>query len=131
MYNMKEVCDKTDLNYETLRYYCNLGLIPNVKRDKNNYRLFDDRDIAWINGLQCLKKCGLSIQELLTYMDYARQGESTILIRKQMLDEKRSQLLDKKAEIDQSLKYIEDKQAFYDGVLDGTIEYSSNLIKVS
>lgn len=54
MYNMKDVCDKTHLNYETLRYYCNLGLVPNVKRDKNNYRLFDDRDVAWINGLQCL-----------------------------------------------------------------------------
>lgn len=34
MYNMKDVCEKTNLNYETLRYYCNLGLVPNVKRDK-------------------------------------------------------------------------------------------------
>ena len=70
MYNMKDVCDKTNLSYETLRYYCNLGLVPNVKRDKNNYRLFDDRDVAWINGLQCLRKCGLSIKELQDYIGH-------------------------------------------------------------
>ena len=31
MYSMKDVCEKTSLSYETLRYYCNLGLVPNVK----------------------------------------------------------------------------------------------------
>ena len=94
MYNMKDVCDKTNLSYETLRYYCNLGLVPNVKRDKNNYRLFDDRDVAWINGLQCLRKCGLSIKELQDYMELAKKGKSTILQRKAMLDSKLSDLLD-------------------------------------
>ena len=128
MYNMKEVCDKTNLNYETLRYYCNLGLVPNVKRDKNNYRLFDDRDVAWIDGLQCLRKCGLSIKELHEYMELAKKGQSTILQRKAMLDSKLSDLLDMKFEIDQSINYIHDKNMYYDKVLSGEIEYSSNII---
>ena len=128
MYNMKDVCDKTNLNYETLRYYCNLGLVPNVKRDKNNYRLFDDRDVAWINGLQCLRKCGLSIKELQEYMELAKKGQSTILQRKAMLDSKLSDLLDMKLEIDQSINYIHDKNTYYDNVLSGEIEYTSNII---
>lgn len=33
MYTMKEACEKTNLPYETLKYYCNQGLVPNVKRD--------------------------------------------------------------------------------------------------
>lgn len=130
MYNMKEVCDKTNLNYETLRYYCNLGLVPNVKRDKNNYRLFDDRDVAWIDGLQCLRKCGLSIKELHEYMELAKKGQSTILQRKAMLDSKLSDLLDMKLEIDQSINYIHDKNMYYDKVLSGEIEYSSNIIHI-
>lgn len=128
MYNMKDVCDKTNLNYETLRYYCNLGLVPNVKRDKNNYRLFDDRDVAWINGLQCLRKCGLSIKELQEYMELAKKGQSTILQRKAMLESKLSDLLDMKLEIDQSINYIHEKNMYYDEVLSGKIEYSSNII---
>lgn len=130
MYNMKDVCDKTNLSYETLRYYCNLGLVPNVKRDKNNYRLFDDRDVAWINGLQCLRKCGLSIKELQDYMELAKKGKSTILQRKAMLDSKLSSLLDIKLEIDQSIVYIKDKNLYYDKVLSGEIEYSSNIVNV-
>ena len=30
MYSMKEVCRQTNLTYETLKFYCNEGLIPNV-----------------------------------------------------------------------------------------------------
>ena len=35
MYTMKEACKLTNLSYETLKYYCNEGLVPNIKRDKN------------------------------------------------------------------------------------------------
>ena len=45
MYTMKEVCQIVGWSYETLKYYCKEGLIPNVKRDKNNYRVFDENNI--------------------------------------------------------------------------------------
>ena len=64
MYTMMEVCRMTQMNYEALKFYCNQGLVPNVKRDKNNRRVFDAHDIAWIKDLVCLKKCGMSIQEM-------------------------------------------------------------------
>ena len=47
---MKEAYEKTNLTYDTLKYYCNEGLVPNVKRNKNNYHIFSDKDIAWINS---------------------------------------------------------------------------------
>lgn len=55
-YTMKETCKKTGLNYDTLKFYCNEGLVPNVKRDKHNYHIFDDNNIAWIKSLSCFKK---------------------------------------------------------------------------
>lgn len=46
MYSMQKCCKMTGLSYDTLKYYCNEGLVPNVKRDKSkNYRTFDDDDI--------------------------------------------------------------------------------------
>ena len=33
MYTMREVCKETGMTYEGLKFYCNQGLVPNVKRD--------------------------------------------------------------------------------------------------
>lgn len=53
---MKEVCAETNMTYQTLKYYCNEGLVPNVKRDKNNHRIFDEKEleesIAYIDWKQ-------------------------------------------------------------------------------
>ena len=72
MYTMKEACKLTGLPYETLKFYCNQGLVPNVKRSESNYRLFDERDIKWINSLCCLKSCGMSIGETKEYLALER-----------------------------------------------------------
>lgn len=61
MYTMKQACEACGMSYETLKFYCNEGLVPNVKRSANNYRIFDDHDISWIKSLSCLKRCGMSI----------------------------------------------------------------------
>ena len=131
MYSMKETCEKVGMSYQTLKFYCNEGLIPNVQRDKNNYRIFDDNNINWIKSLTCLKKCGMRIDEMRTYLDLCLQGESSIPKRKAMLDEKKKDLELKKKEIEDSLSYIDWKQNFYDEVLNGKTEYFSYLINVN
>lgn len=129
MCTMKEVCNEVGMSYETLKFYCKEGLVPNVKRDKNNYRDFDERNIAWLKGLQYLRKCGMSIKDMKQYMNYCLQGPDTIPQRKIMLEETRKGLLDRINEINDCIDFIDDKQGFYDDVLDGKIEYVSNLIE--
>lgn len=129
MYTMMQVCRELDMTYQTLKYYCNEGLIPNVKRDGNNRRVFDEKDVKWIKDLTCLKKCGLSILEMKEYLELCLAGESTIMQRKEMLAQKRGALLDSIKELEASVDYIDWKQNFYDGVLSGEIPYISNLIR--
>lgn len=128
MYTMKEVCRETGMTYEVFKFYCNEGLVPNVKRDANNHRVFDDRDVAWIKSLTCLKNCGMSIQEMKVYIDLCLQGEGSIPERKVILAQKRDDLLKRMEELQASIDYIDWKQGFYDDVLSGKIEYFSNLI---
>lgn len=130
MYTMKQACARTSLPYETLKFYCNQGLVPNVKRDGRNRRVFDDRDIAWINSLTCLKNCGLGIEEMKRYIELCLLGESSIPARKEMLGSKREQLLKKQQELQAALDYIDWKQNFYDEVLAGKTPYFSNLTAV-
>ena len=127
MFSMKQACEQTNLPYETLKFYCNQGLIPNVKRNSNNYRIFDENDIAWINSLNCLRNCDMSISEMKDYIKLCLEGESTIPKRKEILAIKRQSLLEQQKLIQESIDYIDWKQDFYDDVLSGKIEYISNL----
>ena len=127
MFSMKQACEQTNLPYETLKFYCNQGLIPNVKRNSNNYRIFDENEIAWINSLNCLRNCGMSISEMKDYIKLCLEGESTIPERKEILAIKRQSLLEQQKLIQESIDYIDWKQDFYDDVLSGKIEYISNL----
>ena len=130
MYSMKETCEKVGMSYQTLKYYCNEGLVPNVKRDKNNYRVFDDHDVEWIKSLSCLKKCGMSMEEMKKYLNLCLKGEASIPERKIILEGKRKSLLEELAKIQESIDYIDWKQGFYDDVLSGKTKYYSNLIQV-
>ena len=128
MFTMKQACEQTRLPYETLKFYCNQGLVPHVKRDKNNRRIFDDKDIAWINSLNCLKNCGMSISEMKAYLELCLTGESTIPERKLILASKRKALLERLKQVQDCIDYIDWKQSFYDDVLSGKTKYYSNLI---
>lgn len=128
MYTMKETCEKTGLPYETLKFYCNQGLVPNVKRDLRNHRIFDEHDVAWINSLNCLKNCGMSIAEMKEYLALCLEGESSIPRRKIILAQKRSRLEAEMKLLQESIDYIDWKQGFYDEVISGKTKYYSNLI---
>ena len=64
MYSMKDICNLTGMKYETLKYYCNEGLIPNVKRNEKNMWIyvwkvkvpFQNAKIYWIRKKNCWKK---------------------------------------------------------------------------
>ena len=131
MYTMMQACKETGMTYQGLKFYCNEGLVPNVKRDRSNRRVFDERDIAWINSLTCLKNCGMSIQEMKEYLQLCLEGPATIPQRKVILQAKKEQLQQNIAALNEAIAYIDKKQEFYDEVLDGRREYVSNLIPCS
>lgn len=128
MYSMKEACTLTNMTYENLKFYCNEGLVPNVKRDRRNYRVFDEHDIKWIQSLNCLKSCGMSIAEMKQYLALCMEGEGTIPERKVILAEKKETLLKSITELQKAVAYIDWKQRFYDDVLSGKTAYCSNLV---
>lgn len=107
MYTMKQACELTNLPYETLKFYCNEGLVPNVRRDKNNYRIFSDRNIRWINNLNCLKRCGMSIKNIKEYLALYLEGESSIPQRMEMLAVHRKDLVKKLDELNKNLAYLD------------------------
>ena len=127
---MKQACKATGMSYEALKFYCNEGLVPNVKRAENNYRVFDEHDVNWIRSLACLKRCGMSIQELKEYLALCLQGQSTIPQRMELLQRYKQNIHERMAELQDSLDFIAWKENFYREVLEGKTEYHSDLIAV-
>ena len=119
MYTMMQVCRELDMTYQTLKFYCNEGLVPNVKRDRRNYRVFDEHDIKWIQSLNCLKSCGMSIAEMKQYLALCMEGEGTIPERKVILAEKKETLLQSITELQKEVAYIDWKHRYYDDVMSG------------
>ena len=111
LYTMKQAGEATGLSYETLKFYCNQGLVPDMKRDEGNRRIFDDHDIKGILCMKRLRSCGMSIQEI-----------------REFLERKRQELLAQIEEIRKSIDYIDEKQAYYDEVLAGEAADSCSLV---
>lgn len=131
MYTMKEVCKEVGWSYETLKFYCKEGLIPNIKKDKNNYRIFDENNIEWIKALQCLKKCGMTLKDMREYLEYCMQGPATIPERIEMLDHTKEDLERKLIEIQESLAYLDHKKELYHDIQQGKKPYTSHVYHVN
>ena len=116
------------MSYEALKFYCNEGLVPNVKRAGNNYRVFDEHDVNWIRSLARLKRCGMSVQEMKEYLALCLQGQSTIPERMELLQKYKRNIHARMAELQDSLDFIAWKENFYKEVLEGKTEYHSDLI---
>lgn len=114
MYRIKDVSEKTGLTYHTIRYYTDEGLIPEVIRDKNNNRLFNDRSIRIFNCLKQLRNSGLSIKELKAFIDLGEKGDSTIPERKKLMRERKKIMRQKIIEAEKSIEYLEYKEAIYE-----------------
>lgn len=130
-HTMLEACEETGLTYQTLKFYCNEGLVPGVRRDARNRRVFDSRALAWVKDLACLKRCGFSIAEMKDYLAFCLKGRGTIPERKAMLEAKRADLVERMREMGESIDYIDWKQSFYDDVISGKTTYVSNLVDPS
>lgn len=129
-YSMKEVCERTGISYDTLKFYCNEGLVPGLRRDEHNYRIFTEKNIEWIRNLFCLKNCGMGISELKRYVELCRRGRETIPERQEILKTKLQNLRQEIERIEKNMDFIMYKQQFYQDVLDGKCEYHSNLEEI-
>lgn len=120
MYSVKEVAQIMDMTEHAIRFYTDKGLMP-CKRDKNNRRVFDDESLNWLMGIKCLKKCGISIEDIKVYSDLCMQGDSALNERyKFML------ALQKLEESKELVKYMNEKVKHYEDILANKLPDDTN-----
>lgn len=128
-YTIGEVAEMMGVTPSTLRYYDQEGLLPEVKR-VNGIRVFEDKDFAWLRILNCLKNTNMPIKKIKEYVELAKQGDSTLESRANIIKEQKENILEQIEQFKYYLKEIEYKEWYYEtAIKEGTEKNMAEKIK--
>ena len=111
-YSIGEFSRKTGLGIHTLRYYEHEGLLL-PERTAANRRRYSERDVAWVAFLLRLKETGMPIREIRRYATLRAEGDSTLLVRMEMLTAHRANLAAELDRLHAHMEALDAKIAFY------------------
>ena len=92
-YSIGDVAEEMNLPTSTLRYYDRKGLLPFVDRDSAGRRSFKDNDLNFLQVIECMKKCGMTITEIRHFIDLCMQGDVTLMGRYELLEKDKGEKL--------------------------------------
>ncbi|MBE0601657.1 MAG: MerR family transcriptional regulator [Firmicutes bacterium] len=104
------------LTPDTLRYYERVGLIPPVPRTAGGIRDYGEDDCRWIEFIKCMRLAGLPVEVLSDYVRLCRLGDNTLSQRKTLLKEQRQSLIQRIADMQETLRRLDGKIERYDQI---------------
>ncbi|MFC4101672.1 MerR family transcriptional regulator [Paenibacillus xanthanilyticus] len=98
MYSIGQAAELTGFSIDTLRYYEKIGLTKPPMRKPGGLRSYSEDDVRLLSSLHCLKRTGLSLGEMKTFLQEGRcfanpifplsdDDKAAIADRKQILSE--------------------------------------------
>ncbi|TCP70724.1 DNA-binding transcriptional MerR regulator [Baia soyae] len=67
-FTIKQIADQTGVSTDTIRYYEKISLLPRADRKDNRHRIYRQKDIDMIWLITCLKKTGMSLEEMRPFL---------------------------------------------------------------
>lgn len=113
MYTIKEAAEKEGLSTYALRFYHDKGLLPAVKRDENNNRVFTEKDLRAVHFVKCLRNSGMPLKQIKHYMELVLAGDHTIAERLELLVATKELVLEQQEKIAEELQTLERKITNY------------------
>ncbi len=114
LYTVGEMAKKLNVAPSTLRYYDKEGLLPFVERSGGGIRMFKDEDFEFLSTIECLKKAGMSIKDIKSFIDWCIEGDSTIEQRLTLIDKQRESVLNQIEQMHETLNMLEYKHWYYE-----------------
>ncbi|MFT9005617.1 MAG: MerR family transcriptional regulator [Liquorilactobacillus hordei] len=111
-YKISEISNITGLSIPTLRYYEDLGLLKPARND-NNYRVFTDKDLRWIEFISRAKATGMPLAKIIEYSKLREQGDETVKERISILEQQEQILHAQQQEIQTHIDFLQNKKRYY------------------
>ncbi len=112
-YTIKEVTKKYNLSASTLRYYEKEGLLPKIKKNQSNQRVYDDDDLSWLDIIMCMRKTGMMIAYIKNYIELCQEGDNTINQRYEIFLKQKEILLLQQQELEKNIETVNYKINLY------------------
>lgn len=74
------VSQQTGLSTHTIRYYEKQGLVHPPAKDVSGHRYYTPKDVELLNWVACLKKSGMPLSQIKTYVQAFDADDQTALI---------------------------------------------------
>ena len=113
LYTVGEMAKKLGVAPSTLRYYDQEGLLPFVERSEGGIRVFKESDYEWLQVIGCLKKTGMQLRDIKTFIEMAMQGDQTIEPRLALITKQKESVKAQIAELEETLRTLEFKEWYY------------------
>lgn len=127
-YTVGEMARRLGITASTLRYYDNEGLLPFVERSTGGIRHFTDEDYEWLQIIICLKKTGMQLKDIRTFVNMAIEGDNTIAPRLELINKQREVVKAQIQALEQTLKTLDYKKWFYETAQEhGTTKFPSEI----
>lgn len=117
-YTIKDMCQKLNMTVHTVRHYCDMGLVPNLRYDKNGNRIFNEESVNWLQGAKFLRASGLSISEIRHYFSLCQMGKSSMKERLNILIKLKSESEQELAELQHRIDCLSDKIVHCQHIID-------------
>ncbi|MET8539659.1 MerR family transcriptional regulator [Kitasatospora sp. NPDC004799] len=114
-HTISEVATASGLTAHTLRWYERIGLLDPVDRAAGGQRRYCDADLHRLAFLGRLRLTGMSVADMLRYVDMARQGERTYPERQRLLEDQREEVRQRIADLQATLAVLDYKIDLYAG----------------
>ncbi|MFD5651691.1 MerR family transcriptional regulator [Streptomyces sp. NPDC127039] len=112
-YTISEVVAFTGLTAHTLRWYERIGLMSHIDRSHTGQRRYSNRDLDWLDFVGKLRMTGMPVADMVRYAEMVREGESTYLDRRELLESTRRDVLTRIAELQDTVAVLDRKISFY------------------
>ena len=114
IYTVGEMAKKIGVAPSTLRYYDKEGLLPFVERSSGGIRVFKEADYEWLKVIECLKKTGMPLKDIKTFIEMAVQGDETIDERLELIRKQRDEVSKQIAELQETMDTLNFKCWYYE-----------------
>lgn len=125
-FTIKHVCSKLHLSVHAVRYYCDAGLVPNLRHDANGNRIFDETSVNWLRAVTFLRASGMSIAQIQAYFALCQKGADTLAERRDILIGLRQAAQKELEETAARIHCLDEKIADCQDALDGNREDDCN-----
>lgn len=104
--NIKETSELLNVPRETLRYWENNGLIPEVPRNQSGYRNYGENEIKWVLFIKSMRKAGMSVESLIEFVSLYRERSDSREAQKALVKEQYENLVARRDELNKTINYL-------------------------